>query len=416
MFRYFDGAVWTAHTAATPAGTPTWGAPPVGRAPTTASRAPFVAGGVILAVAVVAIVAFAITRPNSVPDAAVARVVTGTTPRPAYEPPRDENGVPKAVPVTLPVAVDAPRASLPAALYAVPAGSDVVTPDSARATANALWELRRDAIAAGSRKALATFETGSALAVDAGRGCGCGVSDHFGPIARMNLAVPHAPEFPAWFVADIDTTLNDRAWGAELVFTRASAEQPWRVALAGGGEPLQPGAMFEFATGPDGFVLRPSPAVKSQGEQLAPRLADYYQAAKDGRFADGELWEPGGLTDQWAAQLAQNRQGRVHEHNRLQGWYRYAVEPGTQTYVVPLADGGNLACAAIRGQSTFTGPTGVLQTPARDNWGPDLAPGVYRAVTIFDEYVPCFWFSPAYPKVVVNGATPPDDFLTIGVR
>jgi hypothetical protein len=57
----------------------------------------------------------------------------------------------------------------------------------------------------------------------------------------------------------------------------------------------------------------------------------------------------------------------------------------------------------------------VYQSTDRLNWGTELAPGTYRAVTVVDEYTPCFAFGLTDSAVVVNGVTPPDTIAVVGV-
>jgi hypothetical protein len=374
-------------------------------------------GGAILVLVVALIVAVVVTGSNA--RTAFRDAVVKLSPFDPYHPPLASDGDPKLVPVHALATVDAPRSSLPEALYAIPSGSDVVTPQSARAAVLALWELRSDAIMSQSRETLATIETGSALAVDAERGCGCGTVDRFGVAKSTAIAVSHFDAFPASFFAEVDTTLNGSAWMAELVFTRASADQPWRLAFAGGGQPLQGPGFFPYDIGADGFVSKTPADVEERAARLAPSLAKYWQAHKDGTLVpNSAMWEPGALTDEWAATIAVNKQRHVHRGNGLVGYYRYAVVPKSPTFVVALRDRAYLACTPIRDQTTWVGRDGgkVLQTADRLNWGPSLAPGVYRAVIVTDEHVPCFWFSPNSPTVAVNGVAPPDTVATIGIR
>jgi hypothetical protein len=338
----------------------------------------------------------------------------------AYRPPLEANGDPKVVSYD-PAAVeqDPPRQSLPAQLYAVPSRDDVVTPQSAPAVVSAIWTLRREAIAQGDANQLATFETGSALAIDAARGCGCGHEDHFGAATHTSVGVGHFSDFPAWFYAQTRTTLNDSPWDSLLVFTRTARDKPWRLAFAGGGEPLGgPESLIPISVGADGYT-RPTPAsVLQRADQFAPALAGYWQAAKDGTTPPADpSWLSSTLTDKWAQHLGLNPQGKVHSNNGLVGYYRYFAAPVAGPFVVPFDHGQYLACTSIIGQTTFVAPEGggVVQPADRTNWGLDVPPGSYRAITSVDEYTPCFGFVPNDVHAVVNGVSPPDEVAAVVV-
>jgi hypothetical protein len=413
--RYWNGTQWTDHTVASgPASTP--GAP----------------SWVIVAIAALITTALAFGAAATLAPTDV-KTVKGTARAPlsraplasvpgaaSYQPLLDRTGDPKLVPYrAAAVETDPPRSSVPGELYAVPNGPDVVTPASARAVTLAIWALRQRAIAAHEPDTLAKFETGSALAIDAARGCGCGREDHFGPATNPTVAVRHFGKFPASFFAETATTLNNTPWRSLLVFTRAARDKPWRLAFAGGGQPLAGRAStYPFVISSDGYGGDAFSDSLQRAAQLAPALAAYWQDAKDGRRPPAEpIWWPATLTDQWFRQLAANRQGRTHRGNGLTGYYRYAVAPHTATYVVPLDTAQFLACATIMGQTTFVAPPGarVTQTADRDNWGPDVPPGTYAAITDADEYTPCFVFSMADAQVGVDGVTPPDTVATIAV-
>ncbi len=425
--RYWDGTAWTPHTAPAVPSSPAvyaWPGPPVSQPVPARLAVGWLIGAVAAFVAVVlaVVVAAALGGVSGHQSTATMPPLTGVT-LPAdrvYHPPLGPDGVPALVTFGPPaVEIDPPRASVPPALYAVPPGSDVVTRASAQDVALAIWTMRRSAITAQSRATLARFETGSALAVDAARGCGCGNPDRFGPADSVTVAVGHSSAFPAHFFAKVSTTLNDTPWSALLVFTRAAPDKPWRLAFAGGGQPLAGGnSTFPFSIGDDGYVSSVPPPVAARGARLAPALADLWQAAKVGAKPVGAPdWATGTLTDQWVREISQNRQGKVNRGNGLTGYYRYAATPHAATYVVPLLGDEYLACAPILGEGTFLSTNGreVYQSTDRLNWGTELAPGTYRAVTTIDEYTPCFAFTATGNTVAVNGVTPPDTVAVVGV-
>jgi hypothetical protein len=330
-----------------------------------------------------------------------------------YQPHLDANGDPARVAFPQ---VDARPASatLPRALLATPDGTDVVDPDTARTIVATAWEVRRDLIAARSSRALAQFETGSALAVDTGRGCTCHRADHFGPASNVTVSVAHQHAYPAWFFAQLSTTLNGIPWNALLVMTRVRADDPWRIAFAGGGQP-RAGAdsSFPLAHDDDGFA----PTTDIPGPPIASILADYWQRVKD--TADTTLPStllPATLTDAWAKQIVVNRQGAVNAANGLSTYYLFYAD-STPDFVVPLADGTRLQCSAIVEQETYVGRagTGVVQTESRNAWTENVAPGRYGAIVEISEYTPCFQYRPGVPQFQANGVTPPDDVRFMGL-
>lgn len=426
--RFWDGTQWTGHTAPSPlspdAQRPDW---PYGPSSAPPSPPPIGAGTRWVLVATGIVVVIALFAATAVVVHSAPRRVVGASRAPlasapgalTYRPPLEASGDPKLLPYSTTVETDPPRASVPTALYSVPSGPDIVTPASARAVTAAIWTLRRRAIALEDGNQLSTFETGSALAVDADRGCGCGHEDRFGAATNTSVGVGHSSDFPAWFYAQTRTTLNDSPWDSLLVFTRTARDKPWRLAFAGGGEPLGgPESLIPVSVGADGYT-RPTPAaVLRRADHFAPALAGYWQAAKDGtRPPVDPSWLSSTLTDTWAQHLRLNPQGKVHSNNGLVGYYRYFAAPVAGPFVVLFDDGQYLACASIIGQTTFVAPEGgrVTQPVDRTNWGPDVPPGSYRAITSVDEYTPCFGFTSADSQVVVNGVSPPDEVATVVV-
>ena len=279
-------------------------------------------------------------------------------------------------------------------LYSTPGGATVVTPESGTAVVSALWDARGRALAAHDVSALGTFETGSALAVDAAR-CGCGTGDPFGRIRSVTAAVPRFSRFPAHFLAEVSTTLGTDEWLALLVVTRASSDQPWRIAFAGGFIPASPFVIPQVDAG--GYLPAIDPQLRAVAALQPAALATYWQQWKDDGTSSGvtrqSIWVPGVMTDGFGRVAAgAGQQGEVNRENGLVGRYRYQADPRGTTYVYPLQPKELLVCAPVLRQITWTDPIPsrtVSQPPSRDNWGPDLAPGEYRAVMQDDIASPC---------------------------
>lgn len=430
--RYWDGSQWTGQIApaapvAPPPVTGGWQPPPafgINATPTT--KSPVRLGTwltvllVVVSLVLVALVGFGLTvssdngHASAGPVATVAPDTTIAEPQyiPVYHPKLDTNGDPELVPFTAARSTE-PTASVPRALFAVPAGSDVVDPATAHTVVQTLWEVRRDAISDENRRLLQQFETGSALAIDAERGCNCGAGDHFGAATGISVSVPHQHAFPAWFFAELRTTFNRSPWGASLVFTRASRTDPWRLAFAGGGAPVETsGAVFPLAVDADGFAS----AATVQNPPVAAILADYWQRVKD----DGTTQLPASLapapqTDEWAGKLVENRQGDVNSGNNLIMYYRFYADRTTGTWIVPLAGGTALQCTTIQEQKTYLpGRNEVIKQPdSRTNWGVDIPPGEYGAMITVADYTPCFEFRPGTAYFQANGVTPADVIASI---
>jgi hypothetical protein len=330
-------------------------------------------------------------------------VPTLPAPTSLYRPPMAADGDPQLLPFAPPLVVPTrpSAASVPAVLYAVTAGPTLVTPAAASAVVSALWPLRAQAIAGQDAVTLGHIEDASALAVDGNRGhCGCNLTDHFGPILSQSVLVPKATQYPAEFYAEVATTLNSTAWFAQLVFTRQSVNDPWRLSFSGGYEPANTAQAISKAPKPgaDGYA----PAVDPQLQTIAARqpaaLAAYWQYWRDHGVAPVTgltTWTPGFLTDGWGRTIvAAGRPGQVNTGNGLIGYYRYDTGSDQPTYVFSLLPNEQLVCSTIRQQNTWTGTPGkpdVFQPLARTNWGEEVAPGVYRAMHQNDLWSPCIY-------------------------
>lgn len=346
-----------------------------------------------------------------------AAPTTGATPAPqftpSYHPRLDANGDPDIVafPRTRPVGT---TSAVPPVLFADPPGPDVIDPPTARAVVQSSWDARRDAIAQQRNVRVEELETGSALAIDVERACGCAIGDRFGPASDISVAVAHQHSYPASFFAQLNTTLNDTRWSALLVYTRSGPADPWRLAFAGGGQPIGNATEFGYALAADGFA-QPAPTARPPA---AGMLASFWQSVKDDGIVDlPAQFAPATLTSVWAATLVESRQGDVNEQNGLIGYYRFYADPTTDTYAVGLADGTVLQCSSIQEQKTWLPGHGdaITQPGTRRAWGPDVAPGTYGAVLEVSEYTPCFQYRPGIAEFQTNGVAPPDDIRYVGL-
>jgi hypothetical protein len=394
--RYWDGSGWTEHrhppVAPAPPITPVY-APP---SPTVVMQPraerqtwPMAAlVGVVVASLFAAVLFFTVGNSDS------KKSTTSTPPAaPATTEPHSVAASSPGAFVPYPVRVRevvATAASMPE-LYAVPAGGAVVTPDSAQAVASAIWGRRAIALAARDTAALRTFETGSALAVDSDR-CSCGAVN-FGAARAIAVSVPRGQAYPAHFLAEVRSTLNHDQWLALLVITRASADQPWRVAFQGGFTPAQP--HIAPRNDPDGYAAAVDPAVNAIAQEQPVALATYWQGWKNHGAAPTQpatTWRSGPMTDGYGRHIAGvGLQGEVNQQNGLVGHYRYQALAGA-AYVFPIEADALFVCAPVQRQAQWTAADGsrsVVQNPNRSNWGADVAPGRYRSMLQDDIASPC---------------------------
>ena len=114
-------------------------------------------------------------------------------------------------------------------------------------------------------------ETGSALAIDRWRGCGCGVTDHLGPATDITVAAGYVTTFPVSFFAEVETTFNgargSRCWSSP----RESAATPWRRVRGRWRSARIPRSLDEYFMAPDGFDERPAPTATHRAQLARAR-------------------------------------------------------------------------------------------------------------------------------------------------
>ena len=325
------------------------------------------------------------------PDLATIARARGPA-RSAYIPKLDARGDPAWVPIPLNVP-KASTAGLPGAMTALSDPGPVVTPAMARSVLSATWELRHEASVQGSASLFAAFETGPALEEDLGR-CNCGEPDPFGAMEESSVLVARQAAWPAEFLAQVGTTIGGDPWVQTLVFRRTDASEPWKVVLATGYKPVATPVLEQPAAGPDGFDAPPPASVAAPvGLTALPgALAAYWQGWKDhGADPATQVFNAGPWTTQEGRTLATYGQGKTND-NGLIGRYVFAADVAKDGLYVFAAQGHTLACGVLREEKTWTGPGGgvVFQDRARSNWGPTVAPGIYRAVIGSNIFEPCF--------------------------
>jgi hypothetical protein len=369
-------------------------------------------------ITVVAVIAAAFVGAAGIGAAAAAlistrhhdsRAATGfTAPVSPVSPARTEaSPTPSAAPAQpagwVPITIDHPvpgTQPLPAALSATSLSSGVVvTPTLARSVVQAIWVLRQQAFTSHDRSFMAEFESGAALESDE-RTCGCNSRSPRGPISAEVVFVPRQTRYPVTFLAEAATTLTGDAYTQYLVISKASATSRWTVVADPGDSEV---ALDRPSTDAAGFNIAPAPSARTP--TLAAVLANYWQTWTDtGLPPTSAPFGAGAWTTAYGAELASQPQGSLYRGNGLDGNYRYQSVASDPTWAFGTATGG-ITCGVLRAQTVWTAPGGgpIYQPPARTNWGPTVAPGIYRAEASTDIVEPCFIQHSGDPVTVTSG-------------
>jgi hypothetical protein len=288
-----------------------------------------------------------------------------------------------------------------------PAGSPVINRTGAAAILKQVWAARNTALAACDLSTLTALDTGSARMGDLARArCGCPqlAGSEF---SASRLFVPRQEQYPAYFVAMARTvTAQGNSWTEVLAFSRSSATTSWQLSLATGFGP-DGGKVSDLGypvLDADGYAALPDPQTRATAEPAAQKLAGYYQAAKNTGRLPANPFAPGFWSDQMAADIAVHRQDTV-QRNGLHGHFSYTVDPADPVFQV-LSGGQAMACGVVRVRSVYTGRNGdhPYQTADLRNWGPELAEGGYKSVTLSGVSQTCFLI-PVHggPTLVLGG-------------
>jgi hypothetical protein len=207
-----------------------------------------------------------------------------------------------------------------------------------------------------SDSVLATIETGSSYAVDAGlyrlqQAENVATYPAFGP-QREQFYIPRETGYPRWFVVQVaNADLNSPAkiTGTEyLLFTQAAAGAPWKNAV----EPY----MLSGATAPavalgDGGLATPVTAATALAVRVG-RIAQVTASSLDGTAMNGtaQLPNPGNLADVmdrsfWQGKLPASSVTDAHT-------------PSGPVYGLRTTDGGALLFYADAAELTLTAPAG----------------------------------------------------------
>ena len=279
----------------------------------------------------------------------------------------------------------------------------VVTLAQATSIFDAMWILRQEAFRNDDRSVMAAFETGPALESDEVT-CGCTTRGVRGNIKATRLIVPDDLTFPATFLAEAVTTLENVPYTQYLVISRQSASTPWMVVA----DPGQDGALrlVGARTGHGGYD---SAAPAGSGAQLPTDLATYWQSwASHGRGPAKTPLAAGIWTTVAGAKLAKTPSGSLTASNGLIAKYRYQAGDADERWSFAV-HGGTLTCGVVRYQTTWSALGGYTWQPQeQSNWGANVAPGFYEDVVDTLIAQPCFLDRPGQAIAVTSGAMDPD--------
>ena len=136
-----------------------------------------------------------------------------------------------------------PRPQLPVFIPAElsvtnPPGQPVITPEQARVVTIVIWSMREASRSIKLENSIPLIETGAAKELDdswmQGR-LGSWAAEHAPrQVEAVSVALPRQYQFPAFFIAHLNSSgekTSTERFGQFLVFTRATAEAPWQLAI-----------------------------------------------------------------------------------------------------------------------------------------------------------------------------------------
>jgi hypothetical protein len=119
-----------------------------------------------------------------------------------------------------------------------PPGQPVITPEQARIVTIVIWSMREASRSIKLENSIPLIETGAAKELDdswmQGR-LGSWAAEHAPrQVEAVSVALPRQYQFPAFFIAHLNSSgekTSTERFGQFLVFTRATAEAPWQLAI-----------------------------------------------------------------------------------------------------------------------------------------------------------------------------------------
>ena len=272
---------------------------------------------------------------------------------------------------------------------ASPAARGSLTMAQAQQVLAAYTAANNQANARRSDTELATVETGSSYAIDAGlyrmqQAQNTAPYPAFGPQrARYYIPRQTAAAYPRWFVAQVfNAYLNNpkKVTGTEyLLFTQAAAGAPWKNAV----EPyvLSGTSVPQVAVGADGLAT----PVSAGSTSLAVSPARIGQLTAASLNGTGQIGDPGNLADRLDQGFWRSKVPAASVTDR------HGVAEGGQVFGLAVAGGGALLFYTDAAELTLTPPQGEvmhLSVPGFYSSGQALSAAGLRYLEQFATYVP----------------------------
>ncbi len=177
-----------------------------------------------------------------------------------------------------------------------PPGQPVITPEQARVVTATIWSLREYGRSHKDATWMRLIETGGAAELDAHwmrDEVASWTADRAPrPIENGPVAVPRQYQFPAFFIAHLASSTAEPGgdWYSEfLVFSRATAGEPWRLALEAFTVDYDRQLLVLPQPDAEGYVP-PAPPPALSAEKVPQLLAEFWQHwATDGAPPPGSL-------------------------------------------------------------------------------------------------------------------------------
>jgi hypothetical protein len=286
----------------------------------------------------------------------------------------------------------APATAPPVSSTATPAASvGQLSPAAATSIVTRLWSRREVALSTLSGAALAQIETAEAAAQDRAYvndvRCGCAPQKDAHGIVSILPEIPRTSPQHAFFaqVRTQNLSTGDHPWYVLAIVRSAGS---WRIAYVTGGgyKPKPPLSGLGVAAGRTAAVTARD---RARMVHIAERETAW--AGSHGKHVTH--------TDYGATVRA-----RAGLHVSADG-----------VFGLTLPGGRVLACYTLHELDTYTIPGGLAQNDARQQWGPQLAPGGYRSIVVDSQEpycaagsgrgstVPPYWLDYLQQRVAVTG-------------
>ena len=286
----------------------------------------------------------------------------------------------------------APSATPPVSSTASPSARPAhLTAATATAIVTRLWSRREVALSTLSGAALAPIETAEAAAQDRASvndvRCGCAPQKDAHSIVSILPEIPRTSPQHAFFaqVRTQNLSTGDHPWYVLAVVRSAGS---WRIAYVTGGgyKPKPPLSGLGVAAGR-------TAAVTARDRARMVHIAER-ETAWAGSHAKRLTHTDYGATVRARAGLRVSADG---------------------VFGLTLPGGRVLACYTLHELDTYTIPGGLAQNDARQQWGPQLAPGGYRSIVVDSQepycaagsgrgsVVPPNWLDYLQQRVAVTG-------------